>query len=213
MASSEELIILHTTKFSDNAVVVHALGQDQGRRSYLVRKPRMAMLLPLNIVEAQVSENPRSTLLMAKNFSSIYPLASLRGNIFKNAITLFLSEVVFKTIKDGVVEEGLYQWLRSEIMLLDALEGNYSNFHLHFLLDFAAHLGFAPSKEDLMPFAEDNLDNIEALLTLPFPEAMLLPLNGQVRNEIAVELLRYIEFHSEGSININSLRVLREIFA
>ena len=64
-----------------------------------------------------------------------------------------------------------------------------------------------------MPFAEDNLEAICSLLTLPFPEAMLLPLNGQVRNEIAVELLRYIEFHSEGSININSLRVLREIFA
>jgi hypothetical protein len=42
---------------------------------------------------------------------------------------------------------------------------------------------------------------------------MLLPLNGAVRNEIAEEILRYIEFHSESAVNVNSLKVLRELFA
>jgi hypothetical protein len=42
---------------------------------------------------------------------------------------------------------------------------------------------------------------------------MLLPLNGAVRNEIAEAILRYIEFHSESAVNVNSLKVLRELFA
>lgn len=213
MVEGAELIILHTTKFSDTAVVVHALSKEYGRRSFLVRKPRMAMLLPMNIVEAQVSENPRSTLLSAKGFASVFPLEGIRGNIYKNAITLFLCEVVFKALKDGANEEGLYQWMRSEILLLDALEANFSNFHLHFLLGLASHLGFAPQREDIMPFTDGHFEQISALMTLPFPQAMLLPLSGELRNDIAAELLRYIEFHSEGAMNINSLRVLRELFA
>jgi hypothetical protein len=42
---------------------------------------------------------------------------------------------------------------------------------------------------------------------------MLIPLNGATRNEIAEEILRYIEFHTESSLNVNSLKVLRELFA
>jgi hypothetical protein len=38
-------------------------------------------------------------------------------------------------------------------------------------------------------------------------------MNGPVRNEIAEEILRYIEFHTDSAVNINSLKVLRELFA
>ena len=46
----------------------------------------------------------------------------------------------------------------------------------------------------------------------PFEEAMLIPLSGPVRNELAETLLRYIEFHSEATVNVKSLKVLRELF-
>ena len=50
-------------------------------------------------------------------------------------------------------------------------------------------------------------------MTLPFADSMLIPLNGAARNEIAEEILRYIEYHTESSVNVNSLKVLRELFA
>lgn len=43
MTRSDELIILHTTKFSDNAVVVHTLSREYGRRGFIVRRPRMSL--------------------------------------------------------------------------------------------------------------------------------------------------------------------------
>ena len=46
-----------------------------------------------------------------------------------------------------------------------------------------------------------------------FAESMLIPLNGQVRNELAEGILRYIEFHNESAVNVNSLKVLRELFS
>ena len=74
-------------------------------------------------------------------------------------------------------------------------------------------LGFAPSLEALMPFAGDSLPQIKALLESSFSETLLLPLNGEQRNKIADILLKYIGYHSESTLNIQSLEVLREIFA
>jgi len=212
MTIGDELIILHTTKFSENSLVAHTLSKEYGRRSFLVRKPRMSMFLPLNIVEAEIVESTKSKLFLAKGFSSQQPLNGIRGNIYKNTITLFLSEVLFKVLKEEAKEDGLYEWCESRIMMLDALGSDFSNFHLRFLLELAVQLGFAPTRKDLVPFAGEHIDEVNQLLTLPFSESMLIPLNGPARNEIADLLIRYIEYHSESSININSLRILRELF-
>lgn len=212
MTTATELIILHTTKFSESSLVVHTLSRAFGRRSFLVRKPRMSMFLPLSLVEADISENPKSKLWNASNFSSRHPLNGIRSNIYKNTMTLFLSEVLFKTIKEGSADEGLFDWCERSILLLDALNSDFSNFHLRFLLEEAVHLGFRPDLEGLMPFVGERLETAEKLLTLPFTEAMLVPLSGKARGEIAGDFLRYIEFHSESPVNINSLKVLAELF-
>ncbi len=212
MTRSDELIILHTTKFSDNAVVVHTLSREYGRRGFLVRRPRMSLFLPLNIVEAEITESGKSRLFLARNFSCDCALNGIRNNISKNCMTLFLSEVLFKAIKEEAREEGLYEWCRSRILLLDAIEKDFANFHLLFLLELARQLGFAPEEYDLLPFSGEYREQLSKLVKLPFSEAMLIPLSGESRNAMAEILIRYLEFHCESAININSLAVLREIF-
>jgi hypothetical protein len=64
-----------------------------------------------------------------------------------------------------------------------------------------------------MPFAGEHFPIVERFMTASFAESMLIPLSGAVRNEIAEEILRYIEFHTESALNVNSLKVLRELFA
>jgi len=213
MIVGDSLIILHSTKYSESSLVVHTLSREYGRRSFLVRKPRMSMFLPLNIVEAEIIESSKSKLFLARGFSSQFPLNGIRNNISKNTITLFLSEVLFKVLKEGSREDGLFDWCVSRIMMLDAMESDFSNFHLRFLLELAVQLGFAPERSDLIPFAGEHLEEVTQLLTLPFSESMLIPLTGPARNEIADLLIRYIEYHSESAININSLRVLRVLFS
>ena len=77
----------------------------------------------------------------------------------------------------------------------------------------AVALGFRPSLSDLQPFVNDHCHVVEKFMSLPFAESMMIPLNGATRNEIAEEILRYIEFHTESAVTINSLKVLRELFA
>ena len=211
------LIVLHTTKFGENSLVVHTLSREYGRRSFLVRgvgkKASMSLFLPLNILEADIQENNKSDLFTARNIVARHPLLGIRNNIFKNSMTMFLSEVLYRVIKDGAVEEGLFEWCEKNILLLDSIGTDFSNFHIRFLLELSVALGFSPETKDLAPFVGDHYQVTEQFMTLSFAESMLIPLSGTVRNEIAEEILRYIEFHSESAVNVNSLKVLRELFA
>jgi len=217
MVKVTELIVLHTTKVGENSLVVHTLSKEYGRRGFLVRsagkKSVMTLFQPLSILEADIQESSRSSLYTARNLSLKHHLAGIMGNMFKNSMTMFLSEVLYRTIKDGANEEGLYEWCERNILLLDAIRSDFSNFHIRFLLEFAIALGFSPESRDLTPFTGQHYPVVERFMKEDFAQSMLIPLSGSVRNEIAEDILRYIEFHTESSLNINSLKVLRELFA
>ena len=215
MTTNTELIVLHTTKFGENSLVVHTLSRDYGRRSFFVRgagKKQMSLFLPLNILEADIQESTKTTLFTARNLSVRCPLAGIRNNMFKNSMTMFMSEVLFRVLKEGVYEQGLYEWCMKTILLLDAISTDFSNYHIRFLLELAVAMGFRPEGKDLEPFVGEHYPIVERFMQEPFAESMLIPLSGTVRNELSEKILRYIEFHTESSININSLRVLHELF-
>ena len=215
MTTGTELIVLHTTKFGENSIVVHTLSRDYGRRSFLVRgagKKAMSLLLPLNILEAEIAESTKSTLYTARNLTSRHPLVGIRNNIYKNTMTMFLSEVIYRTFKEGAQEQGLFEWCRGQILLLSAMETDFSNFHIRFLLELSVALGFSPETSDLMPFVGENFTTVSQFMTASFAESMLVPLSGPVRNKICEDVLRYIEYHTESTLTINSLKVLRELF-
>ena len=217
MTTNTGLIVLHTTKFGENSLVVHTLSKDYGRRSFLVKgvgkKAGMSLFLPLNVLEADIVETSRSTLYTARNIVARYPLLGICNDIFKNSMTMFMSEVLYRVVREGAYEEGLFEWCEKNILLLDAVSIDFSNFHIRFLLELSVALGFSPEARDLVPFVGDHYPVIERFMTVPFAESMLIPLNGVTRNEIAEEILRYIEFHSESAVNVNSLKVLRELFS
>ena len=125
---------------------------------------------------------------------------------------MFLSEVIYRTIKEGAQEQGLFEWCRGQILLLSAMETDFSNFHIRFLLELSVALGFSPETSDLMPFVGANFTTVSQFMTASFAESMLVPLSGPVRNKICEDVLRYIEYHTESTLTINSLKVLRELF-
>ena len=217
MTQNAELIVLHTTKFGENSLVVHTLSREYGRRSFLVKgagkKSMMSLFLPLNMLEADIIETNKSTLFTARNLIARHPLLGIRSNMFKNSMTMFMSEVLYRVVKDGASEQGLFEWCERNILMLDAIQTDFSNFHIRFLLEFAMALGFTPDSQDLAPFTGTHFPIVERFMKEPFAESMLIPLSGSVRNEIAESVLRYIEFHTDSSLNINSLKVLRELFS
>ena len=211
-----EFIVLATTKVKEGALVVHTLSREYGRRGFIVRpgkKAAAALFLPLNILEADVVENPRSDLWSLKGIHALDSLSGIRSNIHKNTMTLFLSEVLFRTIREGAVEDGLYEWCVGSILALNALEADYANYHVRFLLEFAGALGFRPTFQDIAPFVQEHAPEMRQMLQGSFSESMLVPLTGPVRNSLCESILKYLEYHTDQPIRIKSLAVLRELYA
>ena len=215
MVFHAELIVLSFTKIKENALVLHCLSREWGRRGFITSVPKnagTALFQPLSILDAEVVENPRSDLWRLRGISAKYGLNGIRGSMVKNSMTMFMSEVLYRTIHDGDSEDGLYEWCRKAILTLDALDRDYANYHLRFLLEFAAALGFSPSAEDLAPFSGDRKAEMDALVRSDFASCMLLPLSGKARGDIAEKLLKYLEFHTGEQINVRSLAVLKELY-
>lgn len=207
--------MLATTKVGENAVVVHTLSKEYGRRGFMVhpgKKAGMALFLPLNILEADVVENPKSQLWSLRGMVLKDGLAGIRGNVHKNTMSLFLSEVLFRTLHDGENEDGLFEWCVGQILALNAMEADFANFHIRFLLELAGAMGFRPTFDDIAPFAQEHLKELKPFLSASFSESMLLPLSGASRNDLCESLLQYLSYHTESAIQVKSLAVLRELY-
>ncbi len=212
---STELIVLGTTKVGESGIVVHTLSREYGRRGFLVRsgkKAGMALFLPMNVLEADVVETPKSDLWTIRNISLKEGLTSVRENLYKNTMTLFLAEVLFRTLREGMAEDGLYEWCIGSLLALNAMESDFSNFPVRWLMELAGAMGFRPSFDDIAPFAKENLKEMKLLLNADFSESMLIPLNGATRNALCEELLQYLSYHTEYPVQIKSLSVLRELY-
>ena len=213
MVHATELIVLGLTKTGEKSLVIHTLSPVWGRRSFICGASAAPMCLPLSLLDAEIVENPKSDLWRAKSVDLVNPLSGIRGDMRKNTMSLFMSEVLYRTLRDGTMESGLYEWCRSSILTLDALECDFANFHLRWLLELAGALGFSPSLEDLAPFAGEQLALVRSLLGSDLPQSLLIPMTGERRNAVASLLLDYIGYHTESRLNIRSLQVLREIYS
>lgn len=215
MVHATPLIVLSSTKVGDKSLVLHTLSPGWGRRSFITgvgKGAAAAMFMPLSILDGEVVENPKSDLWRARSLYESEPLSGIRGNMRKNTMSLFMSEVLYRTIKDGALEDGLFEWCRRSILTLDALQEDFSNYHLRFLLEFAGALGFSPTLEDLAPFAGEHYAVVRELVGSDAAGSLLIPMTGAQRNAVASLLLDYIGFHTETQLNIRSLHVLREIY-
>ena len=89
------LIVLHTTKYGENSVILHTLSKEYGRRSFFVRsvgkKSMTTLFQPLNVLEADIVQGNKSQLLNIKKVTALYPLSGIRSDLYKNSMTLFLS--------------------------------------------------------------------------------------------------------------------------
>lgn len=213
MSVHTRLIVLNTTPLGERSLVLHCISREWGRRSFIVPAGKQrALYLPLSVLDAEAQENPKSSLWRLGGVSAVYPLSGLRLGAFKNAIAMFMAEVLYRTVTDGVNEAGLFDWCEQSVLMLDALQGDYSNFHVHWLLQLCAAFGFSPSVQDMAPFAGDLYTDIEKFLTLPFSDCMLIPLSGSRRSALADCIIRYLSSHLEASINIRSLSVFADLF-
>ena len=150
-------IVLKAIKYGDNSLIVKLLTEQNGLQSFMIKgaynknaKIRAALFQPLTLLEI-VSAKSRGDLSYLKEASVEYSYQTILFNINKNAIVLFLCELLSKSIQDGETDLELFDFVHHSLTHLDELDSNYADFPLKFSLELTHYLGFLPNLSGYKP--------------------------------------------------------------
>lgn len=231
-------IIIHKTKYSDSATIITVYTREFGRVSYLVygankkkSANRTALLQPLSILDLEVSHSPGKDIQRIKEMRLEYQFTGIPFNPVKNALALFISEILFKSLRQTEPDEPLFLFLENSIQQLDCSHAGVQNFHLVFLQKLTRYLGFEPYVEeggkyfDLMNgvFLSERPLHVHFLtheVTLQFTELLetdytnmdKLILSRDNRSVLLKNMVEYYRLHIPEFQSLHSLSVLQSLF-
>ena len=145
-------IVFQTVNYSDNSFIAKVYTELFGLQSYMVNNPRgkksstkINVFQPMNLVELVVYRKEKKQLHRIKEIKIELPYNTIPFDVSKSSITFFLNEILCKCIREEESNLELFQFIHGSMIRLDNAKSKFVCFHLYFLIQLAAHLGFAPS--------------------------------------------------------------------
>ncbi len=239
MLISTKAIVLNAIKYGESDLIVKCFTDEEGSKSYLLRgilkskkgKLKPAYFQPLTQLKLTANHKTDNSLSSIKEVEIVNHYTSTFNDIRKQAITLFLSEVLVYCVQEEEQNKSLYRYIESSLIWLD-INSNITNFHLYFLINLTKYLGFYPDKIntnanyfdlneglflDFQPKFEyisgENLIILKQLLGIDFDELDLIQINSKIRHEFLTIIIRYFELHLSGFRKPKSLSVLKSVFS
>lgn len=222
MISKTRGIVFRFTKFQETSIIVSIFTEQFGLQSYIVNgvrsktaKNKIALYQPLTLLNLVVYHRERVNIERIKEVSCLHPYRTLTSDVKKSTLGIFINELLNKTVKEESHAGDIFQFIFDSLVVLDALDARYENFHLIFMLKLARFLGFGASHVNEIVggrIAEPDTENILALLLNADYDTTLNISNLQ--RKIALDLLvKFYQEHMEQLGEIKSLQILRDVFA
>ncbi|MGN1240236.1 MAG: DNA repair protein RecO, partial [Paludibacteraceae bacterium] len=166
-----------------------------GRMNYMVyglgKKKSQALYAPLSLLEVVVSPSAKALPSLKEAHLAFVP-QHLHTDMRRRTVALFIAEVLYRTLRHPMADEALFDFIATTIRLLDTTE-QPENIHLAFLIQLAAHLGFAIDEE-------------------AHPDLLTLPQSRPARQRQLRALCDYFALHIDGWQTPLSLDILTEVF-
>lgn len=232
-------IVFKTTNYSESSVVVQVFTEKFGLQSYLINgikrpksKIRLNSLQPLHLLDMVVYHKASGNIQRVSELRHQPVFQSIPYDIVKSSITMFLNEVLYKSLRQHEADEVLFGFLFHAIEILDSMSHGLANFHLYFLLRLSRFLGFYPDTTlaasaayfDLKNGGYSSLQPSHALIIEPpytsiwtnilnsnFDYLHTLKISAAERKLILEKILDYYRLHIEGFGQIRSHEVLEEV--
>lgn len=233
-------ILLHRYKYSETSAILHVYTDTHGRQSMMVRsafgpkaKNKVAALHPLALLSMDIYAKANRDLQLVKEFKVLEPMHQLRMDFRKSAMSLFLGEVLHKSLGEETLDHELFHFIKTMIQILELKEAGLGHFHLYFLLQYTRFLGFYPdvkhykkgyyvdlksgSYSIFKPVHDDFLNPEEAawwmqLATFSPDQHETIKLPAALRDRLLTKTMRFLQLHVNGLSTLHSLDILREVF-
>jgi len=233
-------IVLHHINYGETSIILHLYTDLKGRIAVIIpgargkrRNKRISLYHNLSVLDMDIYFKSSRELQQIKEAKPIVPLAGITADPIKSTISLFLSEVLYRTLKEEEANPELFVFLEASIRYFDLAEKGTANFHLYVLVHLSRFLGFFPvdnqeSKDDWFDlhtgrfsafptesssrFDQSSSALLAKILRSNLEEVNSIPLNRNQRNDLLSGLLEFYKLHLQGMGEIKSYGVLKEIF-
>tara|TARA_A100000171_G_C2108780_1_gene133872 strand:- start:502 stop:1191 length:690 start_codon:yes stop_codon:yes gene_type:complete len=222
-------IVLSYIKYKETSIIVRIFTEAFGMQSYIVNSVRsaksrgkMALYQPLSLLDLVVYHKSSKDLQRISEAKFSYAYSSIPFNPLKTGVSIFLTEILTKILREESENEGLYDFVHQAMVIFDHLETNISNFHLQFLMKCSGYLGFEPQSAE--GFIEELAENgvhfttleterviISALMNKPLGDEIAL--SSQLRRDVLSHIIKFYQIHVSGLNEIKSLEVLKEVLS
>ncbi len=233
-------IVLNTIRYSDKHNIVHIYTDGRGLMSFVVpigkthaARMRNAMLMPLSLVELEAGIRNGRDLAVMRELRRNYPLATIYSDPIKNAIALFISELLAHVIQEPEGNAYLFSYIEQSVKLLEEMPGQVGNFHICFLFHLGAHLGIQPNLESyhkdywfdmtdgvFVPSAvrghallqPQEAQVIHLLSRMTFSNMGVFRFNREERNRMLDLIISYYRLHNAAIGTLRSPDILKQLF-
>ncbi|PIF00675.1 MAG: DNA repair protein RecO [Maribacter sp.] len=239
MQVTTKAIVLSALKYGDTSLIVKAFTFSDGLKSYLLKgvltskkgKVKTGYFQPLTQLELVTNHKNKGTLETIREARVSYPYQTLHSDISKNAITLFLAEMLANSIQEEEANEGLFYYVESALQWLDT-NSQITNFHIFFLMDLTKYLGFYPDVTNIPGAYFDllegkftdrinsnpnisggNLNYFKRFLGTNFDTVHKVKMKKADRQQLLQTIVLYFELHLQGFRKPKSLVILNEVFS
>ena len=233
-------IVLNTIRYSDKHNIVHIYTDGRGLMSFAVplgktqaARMRNAMLMPLSLVSLEAAVTNGRDLARMRELQRNYPLASIYSDPVKNAIALFISELLAHVIQEPEGNPYLFRYIEQAVQLLEQMQGQVANFHICFLYHLGAHLGIQPNLESynkdywfdmtegvFVPAAvrghallqPQEAQVIHLLSRMTFSNMAIFRFTRDERNRMLDVIINYYRLHNAAIGTLRSPDILKQLF-
>jgi DNA repair protein RecO (recombination protein O) len=233
-------IVLNTIRYSDKHNIVHIYTDVHGVMSFAVpqgkthaARMRNALLMPLSLVDLEAGVRAGRDLAILREVRRNYPLATLYSDPMKNAIALFISELLAHVIQEPEGNEYLFSYIEQSVQLLEQMPEHVANFHICFLYHLGAHLGIQPNVESyrrgywfdmtdgvFVPSAvrghallqPQEAQVIHLLSRMTFSNMGVFRFNREERNRMLDVIISYYRLHNAAIGTLRSPEILKQLF-
>lgn len=241
MLHKTRAIVLHSLRYGDSSLIVHAFTEEWGRQSFLLkgirksgRSNRANMYQPLFLLELDIYYRENREMHWIRDAAFIDSPPSFYSDMVKSTQALFISEILMKTLQEQEKNPALFSFIFHSVQYLESLKNGSPSFHLIFLFQLSGYLGFHPGNNfsTARPFfdpvkgsfsaapvtADSELEREigegwSSCFNMDYSNADQQFTNKKSRNIFLDSLLGFYRIHLQSMGELKSLDILRTVFS
>lgn len=164
MLTTTQGFVFRTTPYSETSVIAKIFTLDYGILSFMIKgvrssksKNKQNLLQPLSYLDISFYHNSKAEIQYIKELKPAKQWNTIPFDCSKTAIIFFMTELLYKTIREEEANLPLFKHIDSSLSTLDNQSEALGNFPITFMLSTAKLLGIEP---------RNNYDHLHTLFNL-----------------------------------------------